>query len=315
MSGAAPNLDYIINAHNYQKIQDSLSEASDMAMLIVDFQGIPVTAHSRCSEYCALVRSNPELNDLCRKCDARGGLEAARLSKPYVYRCHMGVLDLAVPIVLGGVYAGAILAGQVALPDGEDDSLERIVEPSREPLDRAFVSLLAERRALLPVMSREKVEVIANMLFQIHNYMIEEALLKIELNDRLAASSASMASAPDGDSLAPAKGPYNSFIIQPALDHLAARFHERTTLDEMASLCNVSSSYFSKLFNRITGETFANYVNGLRIRKAREYLDTSDLPITTIALELGFDDISYFDKVFKRIAGVTPSAYKAASAK
>jgi AraC-like DNA-binding protein len=44
----------------------------------------------------------------------------------------------------------------------------------------------------------------------------------------------------------------------------------------MASLCNISSSYFSKLFNRITGETFTNYVNTLRVERARELLDEGD---------------------------------------
>ncbi|MCD1654063.1 PocR ligand-binding domain-containing protein [Treponema zuelzerae] len=304
MPFTAPNLDYIINAHNYQKIQDCLSEASDMAMLIVDFQGTPVTEHSRCSAYCSLVRSNPELNNLCRKCDARGGLEAARLSKPYIYRCHMGILDLAVPIVLGGVYAGAIMAGQVVPADEDAQELETIAEGRLSAIDGDFFAELEKQKKLLPVMSRDRVQIIANMLFQINNYMIEEALLKIELNDRLEASGSQDGRAAEG------RPAYNSFIIRPALDYIASHYHERITLDEMASRCNISSSYFSKLFNKITGETFANYVNTLRIRKACEYLDQEDIPITTIAFNLGFDDISYFDKVFKKIAGTTPSAYK-----
>lgn len=321
MTKTAPNLDYIINAHNYQKIQDCLSEASDMAILIVDYQGVPVTRHSRCSDYCTLVRSNPELNNLCRKCDARGGLEAARISKPYVYRCHMGILDLAVPIVLDGVYTGAIMAGQVVLSDdGEQSGLERIVETATVPLEADFKKQLEQKRRLLPVMSRDRVQVIANMLFQINNYIIEEAMLKITLSESIGEGAAGSriagmnAGNPGKDSAlsqsAPARPVFNSLIVKPAIEYIESHYDEHITLDDMASLCNISSSYFSKLFNRITGDNFANYVNTVRIRRACELLESGEAPITTIAFDLGFEDISYFDKVFKRITGVTPSQYK-----
>jgi ligand-binding sensor protein/AraC-like DNA-binding protein len=301
-----PDLDYILNAHNFQKIQDCLSAASDMAMLIVDYHGVPVTRHSRCSDYCALVRSDERLNDLCRKCDARGGLEAARISSPYIYRCHMGILDLAVPIILDGVYAGAILAGQVVLAsDEETEGLEKIVESCKYPLASDFLRDLDERKKLLPVMARDRVQVIANMLFQINNYIVEEAMLKIALNESLDDAEKIGKNAGERE-----KAARNNPIVRPALEYIAGHYDERITIDDMASLCNISSSYFSKLFNRITGETFTNYVNTLRVERARELLDEGDTPITNIAFDLGFEDISYFDKVFKRITGVTPSSYK-----
>lgn len=320
------DLNYIINAHNYQRIQDCLSEASDMAILIVDYQGVPITEHSRCSTYCDLVRSHPELNDLCRRCDSRGGLEAARLAKPYIYKCHMDLLDLAIPLVLNGVYVGAIMAGQVILSDYEEDSsLEKIAETPSLNLDKEFLNKLEEQRKKLPIMSLDRVQVIANMLFQINNYIIEEALLKIKLTDSdepeidleplveektsfvLPSTSAIQKSS---TVFAQKKVPYNSILIKPALDFIEAHFDEYMTLDHMASLCNISSSYFSKLFNKITGDNFSNYVNKIRISKACELLENSDMPITMIAFDLGYEDISYFGKVFKRITGLTPTQYK-----
>jgi len=301
-----PNLDYIINAHNFQKIQDCLSEASDMAMLTVDYQGTPVTRHSRCSGYCDLVRSNTALNDVCRKCDSRGGLEAARLGKPYIYRCHMGLLDFAVPIVVEGHYTGAVLAGQVVPADEQEMTvLEKIAESPNLELDGAVRAALNEAYALLPVMTRDRVQVIANMLFQITNYIIEEALVKINLNEAMTVPAATT---PEPSAAVPV---YNTLILQPALDFINQNYAKRFTLDDMASLCNISSSYFSKLFNKITGESFSGYINIVRVERACELLAITDTPITVIALDLGFEDNSYFDKVFKRITGVTPSFYKA----
>ncbi len=317
-----PNLDYIINANNFQKIQDCLSEASDMAMLTVDYQGNPVTGHSRCSAYCREVRSVEALGRLCRKCDSHGGLEAARLGKPYLYICHMGLLDFAVPIVVEGHYTGAVLAGQVVLKDeSEENGLEKIVDSQSIPLDAALQEKLSSLRKVIPVMTRDRVQVIANMTCQITNYIIEEALVKINLNETWEESLARVPSpanvSPPANGSTPANVPlpqYNTLILKPALEYIKGHFEKSISLDDMASLCNISSSYFSKLFNKITGDTFANYINQARINKACELLVSTDTPITVIALDLGFEDNSYFDKVFKRLTGVTPSFYKSVKA-
>lgn len=310
-----PPLDYIINANNFQKIQGCLSEASDMAMLTVDYQGMPVTQHSHCSKYCAMVRASDCLSDLCRKCDSRGGLEAARLGKPYLYICHMGLIEFAVPIVVSGHYTGAVLAGQVILKDeSEKEGLEKIADSQSIELDPEFQNKLEMLRSTLPVMTKDRVQVIANMMFQITNYIIEEALAKINLNE---AWEASFDQVPDssGSEMIPSdisspRPKYNSLIIKPSLEYIQNNYEKGISLDEMASLCNISSSYFSKLFHKVTGDTFANYINQVRVEKACELLSGTDTPITMIALDLGFEDSSYFNKVFKRITGVTPSMYK-----
>lgn len=321
LSGTIPPLDFIINANNFQKIQDCLSEASDMAIVTVDFQGNPVTRHSQCSEYCSLVRSLRPLNDLCRKCDSRGGLEASRLGKPYIYLCHMGVLDLAVPIVVGGQYTGALMAGQVLLKDENDGMLlEKIVDSRGMDLAPAVLSRLERLRVLLPSMTKDRVQVVANMMFQITNYIIEEALAKINLNEAWEASVENLAKTARArsvlSSVAVSTRPvYNSLILKPALDYIQNNFEKSISLEGMASLCNISSSYFSKLFNKITGSSFANYINLIRVERACELLIGTDTPITVIALDLGFDDSSYFNRVFKRLAGVSPSQYRAGKKK
>lgn len=318
MQKVVPHLDFIINAHNFQKIQDCLSEASQMAMLTVDYQGNPVTEHSRCSAYCTKIRSIEGLNNLCRKCDSRGGLESARLSKPYLYICHMGLLDFAVPIVVEGHYTGAVLSGQVIVKDKlEETKLEKIVDSKNIEVDAELQKELDSLYALLPVMTFERVQIFANMAFHITNYIIEEALAKINLNEswqeKMSVLESPLHAKTQGSQLmqnTQAAPMYNSIILEPALDFIQKNFEKEISIDDMASLCNISSSYFSKLFNKITGDTFSNYINHVRIERACELLLGTDTPITIIALDLGFEDNSYFNKVFKRLTGLTPSAYR-----
>jgi ligand-binding sensor protein len=122
----------IIADSDFQKMQDEIAVATNAAVITVDYSGTPVTNHSLCSDFCRLVRSNPKYKHLCEKCDSRGGVEAARLKKPYVYLCHMGLSDFAVPVIIDDVYVGAVMAGQILIEESDKDKLERILSEKSE---------------------------------------------------------------------------------------------------------------------------------------------------------------------------------------
>ncbi|OPF50463.1 histidine kinase [Clostridium baratii] len=179
-------LNDVIDIEIFQKIQDDIAEATGISIITVDYKGKPETKHSKCSEFCNLMRKNERFSELCEKCDSRGGLEAARLEKPYIYRCHKGLVDFATPIIVDGQYLGSVMAGQV-LTEEEDLDLENIVSGKD-----GFKNLEEEEELLkaykkLPVFKFEKVQSIAKMMFHISNYIVEEAVLKMaqkELNDK-----------------------------------------------------------------------------------------------------------------------------------
>ncbi|MEG0238227.1 MAG: PocR ligand-binding domain-containing protein [Clostridium sp.] len=180
-------LNDVIDIEVFQKIQDDIAKATGISIITVDFKGKPATKHSKCSEFCSLMRKHEKFSELCEKCDSRGGLEAARLEKPYIYRCHKGLIDFATPIIVNGQYLGSVMAGQV-LTEEEDLDLEEIVngkmtfsgtKEEKENLLRAYKEL--------PVFKFDKIKSIADMMFHISNYIVEEAVLKMaqnELNDK-----------------------------------------------------------------------------------------------------------------------------------
>ena len=103
----------------------------------------------------------------------------------------------------------------------------------------------------------------------------------------------------------------DSPILEPALHYINVNYAQKIWLDDMAELCNISSSYFSKLFNKLVGENFNNYISLVRIKKACDLLTNTSHPITVIALDVGFEDSSYFNKMFKHLTGMTPTYYRA----
>lgn len=98
--------------------------------------------------------------------------------------------------------------------------------------------------------------------------------------------------------------------INPAIDYIKNNLHKNIKLEQMASLCNLSPCYFSKLFKKETGINFSNYINQEKITRARELLKNSDTPILNLALDLGFEDCGYFIRVFKKYEGITPKKYR-----
>ncbi|MBW9145823.1 PocR ligand-binding domain-containing protein [Clostridium sp. CM027] len=330
------HLDNIINVDNFQKIQDNIAEVTGIAMVTVDYKGKRITSHSKCSEFCKFVRLHLDVGHLCEKCDARGGLEAARLQRPYLYICHVGVIDLAIPIVIDGQYFGAVMAGQVIIKDEEKEDLEQIVNNKYFNMELEKEGELKVLYEKLPMMTLDRVKSVANMIFHISNYIVEEALLKITSNKHndkiltvgsfkttnLQFKKANKVKTVEENlknnvNLDFSEDKNNikcenkcDIILKPALDYIQKNYRYAITLNGMASLCNISPSYFSKLFKKCIGDNFSSYINKVRIKKAKELLEASDVPISNLALDLGFEDCGYFIKVFKRIEGVTPAVYR-----
>lgn len=183
------NLKDVLEIDKFQKIQDDIAEATEMSIITVDFKGKPATKHSRCSEFCKLMRANKTYSEVCERCDSRGGLEAARLEKPYIYRCHRGLIDFATPIIVNGQYLGSVMAGQVLIEDDNDIEFEDIMvtKDDFEDLEEEEREKILNAYKRLPVIKQKRLEAVAEMMFHISNYIVEEAFLKIaqkELNEK-----------------------------------------------------------------------------------------------------------------------------------
>jgi AraC-like DNA-binding protein len=96
--------------------------------------------------------------------------------------------------------------------------------------------------------------------------------------------------------------------IYEATLYIDKHYAEQLRVDECASSACMSYSYFSRCFSQITGKSFKEYLNSVRINHAERELYSTDKPITEIALDNGFNDASYFISVYRSIKGITPSA-------
>ncbi len=100
--------------------------------------------------------------------------------------------------------------------------------------------------------------------------------------------------------------PITRFVI----DYLDAHLHEDITLDLMADKLNITPGYLSTYFKEKTGMNFSDYLNDLRIQRAKLLLDNLELKIQDVAAHVGYQNANSFIRMFKRYSGITPGEYR-----
>lgn len=106
-----------------------------------------------------------------------------------------------------------------------------------------------------------------------------------------------------------AAGERNPYVAM-AKRYIAENYMERIRLEEVSERLHVNPNYFSTLFKRETGKNFIDYVNEVRINESMKLLLQTDYKVFEISMSVGFGNFSYFNKVFKRISGVTPQWFR-----
>lgn len=107
---------------------------------------------------------------------------------------------------------------------------------------------------------------------------------------------------------------YNDFknpaLFQKCISYIHDHYKESLNLETVANIIHLNPSYFSSIFKKEIGLSFSSYLNKVRIDHSKLLLKDTDSSIVEIALEVGFEDQSYFSKVFKNLTNMTPKQYR-----
>jgi two-component system response regulator YesN len=85
---------------------------------------------------------------------------------------------------------------------------------------------------------------------------------------------------------------------------------EDISLNSVATVAGISSTYFSSMFSQEMGKTFTEYLTELRMNKAKELLQTQKLHTAEVAQAIGYKDAHYFSFVFRKTQGVSPKEFR-----
>jgi len=103
---------------------------------------------------------------------------------------------------------------------------------------------------------------------------------------------------------------YSNFkIFYKMINYIEKNYFEKITLSDLENIAGLSGDYISRIFKEKTTYSAIEYINYYRIKKAKDLFVHEDLKISDVASMVGFDDICYFSKVFKKYEGVSPKKY------
>ena len=104
--------------------------------------------------------------------------------------------------------------------------------------------------------------------------------------------------------------PQDSAKVDIIFKHVSQNYKEHISLDEIADKVSMTVPAFCRYFKKVTGKTFTKFVNEYRVVHATKLLSESQLSITDVSFECGFNNFSHFNKVFKEFTGKSASKYR-----
>ncbi len=246
----------------------------------------PLHGSTRVNEFCALIT---QTNPTCSAClHVQHRLEAEATLEPKTVQCHAGLSESAVPVRVGPAVLGYLQTGQV---------LHR--QPTRRRFRRFTDQLQADGiraipRAWEPAYLRTRVVPAAH-------YQSIIRLLVI-FADHLATASHRILIAEDAT---------ESAVITRGRRFIAEHHREQLSLGDVARASHMSASYFCTVFKQSTGFGFNDYLSRARVESAKLLLLNAHVRVSEAAFACGFQSLSQFNRVFRRIVGDTPSRYRA----
>jgi AraC-like DNA-binding protein len=229
-----------------------------------------------------------QTNHSCAAClQLQRKVEVQAKLKPKTLKCFAGLCDSAVPVRVGENLIGFLQTGQILLHTPEKKEFTKTTQQLVKWGTEVDLKRLEEAYFQTRVLTRKQYESILRLLtiFAQHlSTLSNQLMVKAETEE------------------SPAMAKARLFI--------AERSAEEISLTEVAGAVNVSAFYFCKIFKKATGMTFTDYLARVRVEKIKNLLLNPHKRVSEAAYEAGFQSLSQFNRVFRRITGEAPSAYR-----
>ncbi|MBX4265118.1 PocR ligand-binding domain-containing protein [Clostridium estertheticum] len=169
----------VIDINLLQTFQDNFATAMTMSSVTVDKEGTPVTKPSSYTNFCMnFTQSTKVGNDRCAASHKKGGEEAARTLKPYIYTCHAGLIDFAAPISIDDHLIGSILGGQV-LTSVPEEAKYRKIATDIGVNEEGYIDAVNK----IVLTTEEKITAAAEVLYIVANSLSQAGYQKLKLSN------------------------------------------------------------------------------------------------------------------------------------
>ena len=271
----------------YQDYERAFSEATGLPVALrpVESWQLPHRGKRKENPFCALMAGTSRACAACLQVQQK--LADSATHEPQTVTCSMGLCDTAVPVRLGERLIGFLQTGQAFRKKPTDAQFDRAakllaewgVEADLKDLRQAYF----ESRVLSPKQHEAVVKLLA--IFAQHLSMASNQIIVQHENSEMP-------------------------VITRAKEFIRQHQAEDISLGDVAKAVNTSTFYFCKLFKKATRLNFTHFLSRVRIEKAKNLLLNPNLRVSEIAYEVGFQSLTHFNRVFKKIIGQSPTQYR-----
>ncbi len=286
-SAAKLLVDKLNTSQIFQDYEDAFSTATGLPVSFRPTETWQLAHHRSKTQnpFCMLMAESSRACAACLEVQQKLNDQAQQV--PATVACFAGLCDTAIPVRSGDKLFGFLQTGQVMTK-----------APTKKQFDRAAQQLLAwglkvdlgkveEAYFQTKVLKPKQYDALVKLLtiFAGHLAMVANQIVVQQQN---------------------AEPP----MITRAKEFIKSNQGEDISLGDVAKAVNTSTFYFCKMFKKATGLNFTDYLSRIRIEKAKNLLLNPNLRISEIAYEVGFQSLTHFNRVFRKLAGQSPTEYR-----
>jgi AraC-like DNA-binding protein len=287
MNANGQMLETLTHSEMFQNYERAYTEATGMPLTLrpVETWQLPLHNKRRENPFCAMMAEKSRTCAACLQMQEK--LVQSAAEGPATMTCAYGLCETAVPVKLGAQTIGFLQTGQVMRQKATGASFNRAITKAKELGVDIDNGKAKEAYFATPVASQKKLDSVSSLLSIFADHLSMKS-------NQIAVQTAN------------AEPP----VITKAKEFIREHHTEGLSLGQVAAAVHTSIFYFCKLFRKVTGTTFTEFVSRTRVEKAKNLLLNPNLRISEIAYEVGFQSLTHFNRVFKTVIGESPTEYR-----
>lgn len=231
-------------------------------------------------QFCTEVRKSSDLTYKCISCDENAFKICKQTKQTHIYRCHMGLLEVATPIIYNNVILGYMLFGQFT--DSENKTGLLSIAKNIAHTYQLDEAILAAGLSKISCYSQEYIQSIAQLLEMCANYIWLNSIISVKKEG-----------------------------IAFSIDlYLKEHLTESLSVPQICHEFNIGKSTLYEISKNNFGCSITEYIRYLRNEQAKDLLKNKDFSVSEVAEMIGIKDVNYFIRFFKKENGCTPKTYQ-----
>jgi AraC-like DNA-binding protein len=230
----------------------------------------------------------------CLRCKAASLRKAIAEKETYVGQCYLGITEIVRPIILNDKMVCVIYLGNLILNDKKSDIL-RIISNACQITGADSRLLINSLQSAQPINEGDLSDY--NNILDVLEYLIKDSITQPLGKKKTISPSPMFCST-------------NHWAIESIQNYILEFYNKDLSLSQLAKLYFLNPDYLCRLFRKETELSFSEYVNNIRIDRAKELLELTNSEIMDISVEVGFANVTYFNRIFKKRIGLSPREYR-----